>query len=187
MNILYLHGFGSKYDPTSAKIQSLAKIGTVFGIDLDYSKSFASIKKTVQEAIVEHDIDLLVGTSLGGYIASQCGAGLPFVAINPVINPSQALLKYLDTTEDYYGRKIKLRPELIKKLPTFNTNGAGLILLDAGDDVINPSETRSALDNYYTVITHKGGDHRFQHMEESILSIEEFYFDCTQVYDLTND
>ena len=32
MKIMYLHGYGSKFDPESAKIQALMKLGEVSGL-----------------------------------------------------------------------------------------------------------------------------------------------------------
>ena len=86
MNILYIHGFGSKYDPEHEKIKTLESIGTVFGVDVDYTRGFRSCFETIMDVFLTGSVDLVVGTSMGGYMASHVGAesGTPFVAINPI-------------------------------------------------------------------------------------------------------
>ena len=40
MKILYIHGFGSHYDPSKSKVQTLQSLGVVIGINLDYCEGF---------------------------------------------------------------------------------------------------------------------------------------------------
>lgn len=177
MNILYIHGFGSAFDPESDKVRALSQIGTVYGVDLDYTQSFDLNRQLVADAIQEFQIDLLVGTSMGGYMASHCAAGLPFVAINPAIDPAQSLQRYLGEHVDHAGKPFRLELDQIQHLPKFSTGTqSGLILLDQGDKIIDPEVTASTLQDHYRVVMWPGGHHRFAHMEQALTEIQDFFF-----------
>jgi predicted esterase YcpF (UPF0227 family) len=174
MNIIYIHGFGSRVNLESEKYQALGELGIVFPVAPDYSVSyeenFALVKRMAESA------DLLVGTSMGGYLASRVAAdtGLPFVAINPVLLPKRTLNKYLGTREDYYGRTYTLLEETVKGYPVFAPGNNGLILLDLGDELIDAHETAACLEGHMSVYTFAGGSHRFSHVFESISIIQKF-------------
>lgn len=176
MNILYLHGFGSTFDETSNKVSHLKKIGNVFGLNIDYSKGQEYVFDLLDEFLKNHHIDLLVGTSMGGWLANQIGSrcGIPFVSINPVISPSESLKKYLGNFLDFVGNFVSVRLEKIKKYDDFLLEGRGLILLDMGDGVIDPKETQERLSNQFEVVSYPGGSHRFDHMEQSLDLIQKF-------------
>jgi len=72
LNILYLHGFGSSFDPHKAKVAKLTELGTVTGPDIDYTKTYSDIKEVIENFIsnIPKSIDLIVGTSMGGWLAS---------------------------------------------------------------------------------------------------------------------
>lgn len=183
MNILYIHGFGSAFDPESDKVQALKSLGPVYGVNLDYTQSFDLNRQLVADAIQEFQIDLLVGTSMGGYLASHCAAGLPVVAINPVIDPAQSLQRHLGEHVDHAGRPFRLELDQIQYLPKFSTaTGAGLILLDQGDKIIDPEATMAALRDYYQVEMWPGGHHRFAHIEQALGKISDFFFICGLVH-----
>jgi len=178
MNILYIHGFGGRFDPESAKNVILEELGTVYGVDLDYTKPFGTYKNIVREAIAEHQIDLVVGTSMGGYMASWADRSVPFVAINPAIDPATSLKEYLGTHEDWNGKPYTLTEDVIRDLRPFRKVAPGLILLAEGDEVIDANETRTQLQEDYRVIMYRGGTHRFtEHMESAIPVIEQFYYE----------
>jgi predicted esterase YcpF (UPF0227 family) len=187
MNILYIHGFGSAFDPESEKVKALGTLGTVYGVNLDYTMPFEVTKELVADAIQHHQIDLIVGTSMGGYTASQCAAGIPFVAINPAIDPATSLQKYLGWHTDYSGNKFCLTPQIIQDLPKFNTVGAGLILLDLADEVIDANITQAELQSHYKVVAWAGGHHRFAHIAEALPIISDFYFIASINYEVATE
>ena len=177
MNILYIHGFGSRFDHQSNKVNALETLGQVYGIDLDYTQPLQKNLQRCLALVEQKNIDLLVGTSMGGYMVSQLAAltSLPFVAVNPAVDPSQLLRKYLGTNIDHYGVEYTLSPKTIEDLPYFNLTSTGLVLLDMGDQVISAKSTIDALSDRYTVMKFAGGSHRFEHMTESLSAIESFY------------
>ena len=189
MNILYVHGFGSQFDPVGGKVEALSRLGTVHGIDVDYCDPADTTLTVVGAAVISLNIDLIVGTSMGGWTASQIGAmyGIPFVAINPALYPSESLRKYLGKGVDYYDRPYEMTEEVVNTYVDFALDGAGLILLDKGDELIDSNSTLDALDSFYSVNMFEGGNHRFAHIEESIPLIEQFVDRAELVYGLTND
>lgn len=186
MRILYIHGFGSKFDDTNDKVVALGRIGYVVGIDIDYTLSPDVIHSKIFERVIADRIDLIVGTSMGGHFAARVGAsaGVPFVACNPSIDPATALLERVGTHTDYYGREYTLTEEVVKMYKPFATNGCGLILLDDADELFDSKETMKKLGAFYDVRMYGGGSHRFEHMDEAIAAIDSFYDDAELVYGL---
>lgn len=95
--ILYIHGFRSS--AKSSTITRIRRLWTDFEIhafDMNHhpAESIAAIERYVRE----HGIDLLMGTSLGGYYVLAANVTVPKVVVNPVIEPGVSLDR-----EDMYG------------------------------------------------------------------------------------
>jgi hypothetical protein len=170
MNILYIHGFGSQFDPTHEKIVALATLGKVTGVNVDYCKGFRSVFEKVLDVVLADGIDLIVGTSMGGYMAAHVGAetGVPFVSINPAITPNINLQKWLGTFADHNGNTKSLTESTIASYPDIATTGYGLVLLDSKDEVIKAGETMRLLEDTFHVKMFSGGNHRFAHIEQAM-------------------
>lgn len=186
INALYIHGWGSKFDPDNEKITSLRKAVNVVGVDVDYCDPVDEIAELLQQAIVYESIDLVVGTSFGGFWAAKIGSelGIPFVAINPVLMPYQTLDSKQGTGTYYDGRVYQLRREVVEQYrgERFNLMGCGLILLDAADEVLDSGETKSLLEDFYDVHMFAGGSHRFDHMDDSVPLIKQHIEFCKYGY-----
>ena len=183
MKILYVHGFGSNYHPTKPKVQLLRILGEGVGVDVDYCEGFDAAFQKVKVAAMT--CDLIVGTSMGGFMASHVGAvlNIPFVALNPAIVPRETLLKYVGSFVDYNGNKKVLDQAVVAHYPDFKTvGGCGLILLEAGDNVIDPKQTLVALDNVYSIKMIEGGSHRFDSLSDQMEAIAEFVNRAEVVY-----
>ena len=132
MRTLYVHGFGSRFDRENMKVKALSELGEVVGVDVDYCEGFeAAFSKVAAGA---GQCDLIVGTSMGGYLASHVGAalGIPFVALNPAVKPSETLCRHIGTFVDYVGRHSTLREETVAGYPDIQMEGGcGLVLLEA--------------------------------------------------------
>jgi predicted esterase YcpF (UPF0227 family) len=186
MNVYYCHGFASQFDPSSPKIELLRELGPVYGHDIDYTKPAEELAQLCFDEILGRDIDVIIGTSMGGWLASVVGsrAGIPFVAINPAIAPSQTLAKHIGRGMDYQGQEYELTSSAVNSYGSLSRDGCGLILLDEGDDVIDWSETYAAYYERYTVISFPGGSHRFEHMKAALPLIEDFIDRSSLVYGL---
>jgi uncharacterized protein len=184
MKILYVHGFGSKFDPSNEKVVALSQLGEVIGVDVDYTSGYGAARLTVVEAAADAEVDLIVGTSLGGYMAAQVGSayGVPFVAINPAIAPAETMLKYVGSGVDFAGRTYTLTEEVADSYPDIVTHGAGLVLLDEDDEVLPSKITRAFLGAAFRVVMFPGGNHRFAHIAESLPLIESHYNTAGVVY-----
>ena len=186
MNIYYCHGFASQFDPNSSKLEVLSRLGSIDGHNIDYTKPAEEVVQHCVDTLIKSDIDLLVGTAMGGWLASVVGTrlGIPFVAINPAIDPSQTLKKHVGTGLDFQGEEYHLTESVIDSYGSLATNGCGLILLDQADDVIDWRVTHDLLQEHYSVVSFPGGSHRFEHMEEALPLIEAFFERSSLVYGL---
>jgi len=180
---IYLHGFNSKGDPNNRKLKALEKLGDTMTIDYNTFSSFDSIHSKLSDEIEQIYLSqddhfvVLVGTSLGGYWASVIGKrlGIPAVLINPAIQPQQTLKKHVGVEIKNFkdGQLNTLSEELPASYPDAPKVGMFLILVDQGDDVLNPT----AIKSWFTknpVITFEGGSHRFEHMKEALPEISKF-------------
>lgn len=171
----YLHGFASQFDPTSEKLRTLAELGPVQGHNIDYTQSAEEVVENSLDKLMQVNPDLLIGTSMGGWLASILGSetGIPFVAINPVIDPSKSLNKHVGQGIDHQGEAYELTSTVVRSYYPFARNGSGLVLLDDGDEVIDRQGTIKALEGYYPVHSFSGGSHRFEHMANALELIRE--------------
>lgn len=115
MTIVYIHGFGSTA-ATSSTCQSLQDWfpgDEVVCLDYDYMNPHQSAEDLLEEIedIGHENIDLVVGSSLGGfwarYVANEYN--IPLMMINPSLDPARNLRKRglyteaaLQNFEDYY-------------------------------------------------------------------------------------
>lgn len=179
---MYVHGFGSAFDPDGDKVKALATIGEVVGCDINYTKLsdpsqvLDSIRAQITPKIDLTTIDIFIGTSMGGWLASHLGEmySVPFVALNPATDPAVGLEKYLGEGVDHTGHPFTLDRATIEHYPKFNLKGCGQIYLQEGDKVIDANKTLAELTKYYTVVKEAGGEHRFTGLDRYLNLIEEF-------------
>jgi len=177
--VMYIHGFGSMYDKNSSKIRELSKIGTVLGMTIDYTKHPADIEDDIHAFAIENKVDMLVGTSMGGYFANRVGSlhSIPFVMINPAIHPENTLMARVGKNRDYYGRDYHLEEQTVIAYITrgMYSTGHGLLLVDEGDELIDAAHTIEWLSPYFRYREFEGGSHRFEHMRDATANIDSHY------------
>ena len=91
-NILYIHGYASK-GHTGEAMEKLFKEN--FGITVyhpQFSPYYDKAQIEIDEFLKTHDIDLIIGTSLGGFMALN-NPGYFRIAVNPVLDPYVTLPK----------------------------------------------------------------------------------------------
>lgn len=116
-NILYIHGFASSPDSRTVRILELALS--------DYNIIAPEVSSDVQDSlnylnriISNRKIDLIIGTSLGGFYALACNnLGLPVIVINPTVEP-------LNDLEQFLGKNNYLNPRKDKSTSFNFTEGA---------------------------------------------------------------
>ena len=177
MKILYVHGFGSQFNPTHEKIVALETLGTVYGVDVDYCKGFTHVFEKICSVVALEHIDIIVGTSMGGYMAAHVGAetGVPFVSLNPAVTPNISLAKWQGMFTDFNGDDKCLTESVIGGYPNIATTGCGLVLLDQKDEIISAGTTFSLLEDVFNVKMFAGGNHRFAHIDKALPMITTHY------------
>lgn len=168
--IFYCHGFGSCFDPASDKVSILSRLSPVAGRTVDYTQIPEHVFSEFAGSIQALNISLIVGTSMGGFFAAWLGSalGLPFVAINPAIDPGRSLRKHIGDGLTYFGSPYTLSATVVDAyvgLP-FRMDGTGLVAVDRGDEVIDPEETLTFVEGKLPTAVFDGGSHRFDHMSD---------------------
>jgi predicted esterase YcpF (UPF0227 family) len=182
VSILYCHGWGSRFDPRTAKIRALAKMRPVDGITVDYTIQPQVVFEKYANRLKLHPEALVVGTSLGGFFAAWLGAelGRPFIAINPSIAPSKTLRAYVGHGVNYFGEPFELTEGCVTAYDalSFRVDGQGTIILDMGDEILDAQATLDFVMGRLPVVTFEGGSHRFDHMAELIESRPDLFYTC---------
>ncbi|MFY9178268.1 MAG: YqiA/YcfP family alpha/beta fold hydrolase [Venatoribacter sp.] len=174
--IVYLHGFASHWNPQAPKVKQLAPLGQVSGFNLNYCQSAQAL---VQKALVQaYSISptLLVGCSMGAWLAAEMAPwlGIPFVALNPCIEPSRTLQKFKGQGIDFNQQPYHLKQEHIESYENINLIGEGIVFLDEEDELLNSQETKEVLEPIYPIISFAGGNHRFAHVPETLPHIQQW-------------
>jgi hypothetical protein len=109
IRILYVHGYMG--DPYGGSFQKISKYAAEadFGGERVQMHTFDYDPRDPRKAVrdlrlyyYEHDIDLMIGSSLGGFLVASC-RGARRIAVNPCWAPSEELPKvgFDDSVEDY--------------------------------------------------------------------------------------
>lgn len=215
---LYLHGFLSSGNSEKGqwfKSQSLTEYTSESGSFLDWVTptypigSVALSVSTIRQAL-EGQLEraeayektsgeackvVLLGSSMGGFYAQYFAYeyGLPFVMINPALNPKQVFIENMgvhinpatdETVEinaDYINQVLGFQINLAER-GMKNSSPKSLLLLDLDDEII---DVQYAL-QYYPIskvgdnnsvnktVTFTGGDHSFIHLEQAWEEILKF-------------
>ncbi len=175
--ILYIHGF--KSCGKGNKSEALRRyFGDVVAPDLPFSPTKAI--HFLDELITKEAIDLLVGSSLGGYYATYLAQkhGIKAVLINPSVHPYDTLRSYVGEQERFCdGERFVWKEEYLHDLLRYDTKnlrrGLFLVLLQTGDEVL---DYRVALKKYANqrCIVEYGGNHRFENIEDYLCMVKNF-------------
>lgn len=174
--ILYLHGFNSAGESSTAVLLRKAiSEGTLIAPSYSAHRP-AEAKAQLLAVIEEHEEKsehlVLVGSSLGGFWARYFGIlkGLPCLQINPAINPSVQLEKYLGSnvnfaTQEGYELDASALAEYAEMeqevLSSPRKGPAPAAILFSADPVINVPKTFAWLKQRGDSVTlAAGGSHR---------------------------
>ena len=94
--ILYVYGLGSSPESGSIKLlrESLpANRYEVLSVTYPQEDCEASVR-FIQEYIAEQGIDLVIGSSLGGFIVSNLECDIPRILLNPCMEPMSELPRF---------------------------------------------------------------------------------------------
>ena len=104
------------------------------------------------------------------------------VLINPALQPALTLAPYLGwqtnfyTSErDYFG-KVQLERLMHYDIPLPCAQPVStLVLLDAGDELIDYRIAQARYTGCAKIIVYPGGNHQFQHLREATAAIQDFH------------
>lgn len=184
--LLYIHGFNSS--PRSQKAQQMMAwchqhrpdIKVVVPELASYpALAAAQLQNIMHEN--QHDKIGLVGSSLGGYLATWLNAryGCRAVLVNPAVKPYELLVDYLGPQQNpYSGQKYELTAEHITELKALDSvaplHPEQLWLLQqTADEVL---DYRQAVQKYAKCkqSVETGGNHAFVGFERYLSDIIEF-------------
>ena len=178
--ILYLHGFASCGDSTKTKLlKKYFGDKEVLAPDLPVNPSEAV--SLARKLIIEHDIDLIIGSSLGGFYASYfCETmGIKTVLINPSTQPFITLAPYVGTNEFWCsGESFEFTKEDLTSLFEFGTAkpkypALYMLLLQKGDELLDYTKAQDKYEGA-TLSVQEGGNHRFENLINYLAQIKGF-------------
>jgi len=171
--ILFIHGFAScGIGRKSTLLKAYFGEHRVLAPDLpaDPGEAVACLESLLQE----HDVRLLVGSSLGAYFATWLNRErcLPAVLINPAIAPFVLLGDYLGTHTGCNNRSVEVSTGTLASLrrlyrPELRAEEPYLVLLQSGDELLDYRHAAA----YYAdkdVIIEPGGSHRFEDLQQHL-------------------
>ncbi len=176
--ILYLHGFASCGEGNKSTL-----LKTYFGVESvispDLPPSPIDAIHIIEEILESTKIDILIGSSLGGYYATILAEKYRMKAIllNPSTQPWETLAAYTGWQKRFCDEEVfEFKPvylEQLKMLQTAPDKGKYLLLLQSGDEVLDYTKAQS-LYNKHKIIVEYGGNHRFENLDEYLSMIEKF-------------
>jgi len=126
----------------------------------------------------------LAGSSMGGFYAQYLAHAYnkPYLMINPALDPMSLFIDYEgEHTNPYTGEKILVNQQYRDDIKEYYQHPSqeipSLLLLDKGDEII-PYELAERLyglkTQYHKTLVFEGGDHAFEHLEDSRGVIKQF-------------
>jgi predicted esterase YcpF (UPF0227 family) len=185
MHFLYIHGFNSS--PQSLKGQQLIRHFKSIGQSSQLSVPALShwpreAMQQLERVVQQHDELLLIGSSLGGFYATNlCErfSHVKAVLVNPAVAPHNLLGVLLGPQKNIYsGEEYELTLEHMAQLerlyyPQLNYPERLLLLQQEGDETLDYREAVS----YYSAspqIVQPGGHHGFENFESMLPTIFAF-------------
>lgn len=178
--ILFIHGFASCGLGRKSRLL-IERYGRDQVLTPDLPFAPAEAAHFLHQQLERHPVDLLVGSSLGGYYATWLNAShaIPAVLINPAVRPWGLLARHLGPQTRWCdGRPFEVtraHGEQLRTLyrPALRPDERYLVLLQSGDEIL---DYRAAADYYrdQQVIVERGGNHRFENLADYLPAIDSF-------------
>ena len=178
--ILFIHGFAScGLGRKSRLLIDYFGSDQVLAPDLPFAPAEATA--FLEDVLKERSVDLLVGSSLGGYYATWLNRErtIPSVLINPAVRPWELLgdrlgrnTRWCDGMPFVFTETHAAQLRALYR-PRLRHDEKYLVLLQTGDEVL---DYRAAADYYrdFEVITTDGGSHRFDNLADYLPLISAF-------------
>jgi len=176
--ILYLHGFASCGEGNkSSELKKYFGEKNVLSPDL-YPSPLDTIAM-IEGILKSENIDLIIGSSLGGFYATYLAHEneMKAVLLNPSTEPWNTLAPYVGWQQRFCDEEVfEFKAVYLEQLRTMEAipgNGKYLVLLQSEDEVLDYTKAQS-LYNKHKVIVEYGGNHRFENIHDYMSMIENF-------------
>ena len=178
--ILYLHGFASCGDSTKTKmLKQFFGEKEVMAPNLPVNPTAAI--SLARKLIIDNDIDLIIGSSLGGFYASYLceSMGVKAVLINPSTQPFLTLVPFIGTNHYWCsGDAFEFTRDDLNALFEISTAkpvkpSEYLVLLQTGDALLDYTKAQDKYEGA-KLIVQEGGNHRFENLDEYLEEIKRF-------------
>jgi len=177
--IIYLHGFAScGVGNKSSELKRYFGEGNVISPDLPACPMDAL--SMIENLIKLEDIQLIIGSSLGGYYATLMAEKFQknAVLLNPSTQPWETLAPYVGWQKRFCDEEVfEFKSIYLEQLKSFEIrleNGNYLVLLQSKDEVLDYTKAQS-LYSQHRVIVEYGGNHRFENIYDYMSMIENVY------------
>jgi len=178
LKILFLHGFSScGRGNKSGTLKAYFGDTQVIAQNLPFSPLEAI--ETLEKIILSEKVDLLVGSSLGGFYATYLAEKhrLKAVLLNPSTQPWKTLAPYVGMQKRFCDDEpFKFKKSYLKELKGLKVSplkGRYLVLLQSDDELLDYTKAQS-LYNTHHVIVEYGGNHRFENIDVYMSMIRKF-------------
>ncbi len=187
--VIYLHGFASS--GRSSKAQRLQRWLAPIPVHAptfrqDPPSAVRFLEGYIRDAVAQTPQEplLLVGSSLGGYYAQYLARRFPagVVLINPALNPVETLAQCVGENRVFQTQEVfTFTLSQLQALESFDivdpcaSPAPTLLLVDQGDEVIDPSLAVERYSGCAEMRIFEGGNHGFAHLEESLDLVKDFY------------
>ena len=178
LKILFLHGFSSCGRGNKSKmLKAYFGESGVIAQNLPYSPHEAIA--TLDKLIESEKIDLLVGSSLGGFYATYLAEKhrLKAVLLNPSTQPWETLAPYVGLQKRFCDDEPfefkKTYIEELKSLQVLPLKGRYLVLLQSDDELLDYTKAQSLYNTHHVVVEY-GGNHRFENIDVYMSMIRKF-------------
>jgi predicted esterase YcpF (UPF0227 family) len=179
--ILFIHGFAScGLGQKSRLLTEHFGRDRVLAPDLPYAP--AEAVTFLDRLLDEQSVEMLVGSSLGGYYATWLNRErrIPSVLINPAVRPWELLGDHLGPQQRWCdGQDFEFTAAHVEQLkalyrPQLRDDERYLVLLQSADEVL---DYRAAAGYYggHEVVIENGGNHRFENLADYLSAIDHFH------------
>ena len=133
----------------------------------------------LDKLIVSENIDLLVGSSLGGFYATYLAEKhrLKAVLLNPSTQPWKTLAPYVGMQKRFCDDEpFKFKKSYLKEMKSLKVSplkGRYLVLLQSEDELLDYTKAQT-LYNTHNVVVEYGGNHRFENIDVYMSMIRKF-------------
>jgi predicted esterase YcpF (UPF0227 family) len=178
--ILYIHGLASC--GTGNKSRALANYfgpGNLLAPDLPMEPALTAA--LLEEIVVQEDVDLVVGSSLGGFHAVWLNRlrAIPTVLVNPAVRPWESLAPYVGKLTSWCSKEtLELTAAHLGQLRTMArepdpATESYLVLLGDEDEILDHRESAARFSRFDVRVA-AGDDHRFGTFPDWLPAIETF-------------